>query len=299
MADAPDVTAHSRARVALETTLLLHGVPREESRRLARCLSEEVRAQGATPALVGVVAGRPVVGMTDADLDAMLARPAPEVRKLNTANLGPAMAAGAWGATTVSTTMELAAGAGVSVFATGGIGGVHEPVTRLDISADLIALTRFPVAVVASGCKSILNLTATREVLETLGVPVVGLGTDDFPAFYFRRGDEAGVGGVGKVDWRFDDVPSLARFVRRELARTGRGVLVCNPIPAEHEISPGDWARWLSAARARAGEAPGRDATPAVLAALHEVSGGATLRANIALVVHNAKVAGGLARAMV
>ncbi len=276
---------------------------------LGRRLAAIVRAQGAVPALVGVVAGIPVVGMTDDQLAALLAQPVHEVRKLNTSNLGAAMTAGSSGATTVSTTMELAAGAGIGVFATGGIGGVHEPVSSLDVSADLTALTRFPVAVVTSGVKSILNVAATREMLETLGVPVIGFGTDDFPAFYLRKADDAGLGGV---DWRFDHIAELAAYVRRELARTGRGIVVCNPIPPEHELATDDWRRWLAQARDRVragagrggsggsgGSGTGRDATPALLAALHEVSGGATLRANIALVEDNARVAGMLARAMV
>lgn len=264
---------------------------------LARRLSSIVRAQGAVPALVGVIDGRPVVGMTDAQLESMLAQPAAAIPKLNTSNLGAALSAGASGATTVSTTMELAAGAGVSVFATGGIGGVHEPVSSLDVSADLTALTRFPVAVVTSGVKSILNVAATREMLETLGVPVIGFRTDDFPAFYLRRSDQQGVGGV---DWRFDEVADLAKFVRHELARTGRGIVVCNPIPPQHELDAGLWQGWLAEARGwvQGAGATGRDATPALLAALHEVSAGATLAANIALVEDNARVAGMLARAM-
>ena len=231
----------------------------------------------------------------------MLKLPGGEVRKVNTANLGAAMHRGVCAATTVSTTMELAAGAGVSVFATGGIGGVHPTApgqpSRMDISADLYALTRFPVAVVTSGVKSILDIAATREVLETLGVPVVGFGTDVFPAFYLREPEQAG---VGRVDERFDAVADLAAYVRHELARTRRGIVVCNPIPREHELSAADWRRWHTEAAKRAGKSvEGRDVTPALLGALHEVSGGATLKANVELVVNNAALAGKLARAMV
>lgn len=286
-------------RVALETTLLVHGVPAAASKDLARRLAAICREEGAEPALVGVVGGRPIVGMSDAELDQLLAAaagPGGGVAKLNTGNLGPMLFRRGHGATTVSATMELAARAGVSVFATGGLGGVHRSAPgdpALDISADLQAFNRFPVAVVTSGVKSILDVGATREVLETLGVCVVGYRTDEFPAFYLRRCPQL----VGKVDARFDDAAELARFVRFELARTGRGIVVCNPIPAEHEIAPADWARWLAAAeeRARAVGATGRAVTPAVLGALHEVSGGATLRANIALVESNTRLAAKIA----
>ncbi len=289
--------AHPHARVALETTLLLHGVPRESALGLAARLSQAVIEQGALPRLVGVVGGKPLVGMSDAQLAEMLN--ASGVPKVNTANVGIAMFRKGHAATTVSTTMELAARAGVSVFATGGIGGVHRGGGH-DVSADLMAFTRFPVAVVTSGVKSILDIAATREMLETLGVPVVGYQTDVFPAFYLREPD---VEGVGKVDARFDDAQELARFVRFEMARTGRGIVVCNPIPRESELRVQDWRKWLGEAEARVRQsgasAGGRDATPALLGALHELSGGATLKANVELVVSNARVAGQIARAMV
>lgn len=298
------VHVHPLARVALETTLLLHGVPRGEALSLAARLNEAVRAQGASPLTTGVIAGVPIVGLGDEHLRELLAAPTESVCKLNTSNLGIAIARKQHGATTVSTTMELAAAAGVSVFATGGIGGVHfaegEGSTRgaLDVSADLYALTRFPVAVVASGVKSILDVAGTREMLETLGVPVVGFRTDDFPAFYLRKADNAT---VAPLDARFDDIADLAAFVRHELARSRRGILICNPIPRQHELKPADWQRWLNESRqlVAAAGATGRDVTPRLLGALHSVSAGATLRANIALVESNATLAGQLARAMV
>lgn len=283
-------SAGARA-VALETTLLIHGVPRSESIGLASRLFDSVRRGGATPAVIGVLHGLPTVGMTDAELRILL--DASDVPKANTANLGVLMHRKSHAATTVSATMELAAGAGVEWFATGGLGGVHKGFgEHLDISSDLAAFTRFPVAVVTSGVKSILDVESTREALETLGVTVVGFRTDRFPAFYRRES----AGGAG-VDARFDDERDLASFVRFEMARTGRGVVVCNPIPEEHEIGEADWARWLGEAegRAMAAGAMGRGVTPAVLGALHEVSGGATLRANIALIESNAALAGRLA----
>lgn len=297
-----------RARVALETTLLIHGVPPDAARPLADRLAAIVRAEGAEPALVGVVDGAAVVGMTDGQLDQLLAAAngpghggPGSIPKLNTGNLGPALFRGTHGATTVSATMELAAAAGVRVFATGGLGGVHRTpagaAPHFDISADLGAFARFPVAVVTSGVKSILDLAATRELLETLGVCVVGYQTDDFPAFYMRRCDKALGASVGPVDARFDDAGELAAFIRFELDRARRGIVVCNPIPVEHEVSPIDWRRWLAAAegRAHAAGAGGRAVTPAVLGALHEVSEGATLKANIALIENNARLAAQIA----
>ncbi|MCW5765564.1 MAG: pseudouridine-5'-phosphate glycosidase [Phycisphaeraceae bacterium] len=281
-------------RVALETTLLVHGVPRPDALPLADELAEIVRAAGAEPALAGVVGGRATVGMSRAELQSLLARPVTE--KINTPSLGLTLAAGGDGASTVSATMELAALAGVRIFATGGLGGVHRPEPphhALDVSADLAAFTRFPVAVVASGCKGLLDVISTREALEALGVPVVGWRTDRFPAFYCRDGG-------APVDARFDDLAAMARWARRELARTARGVLICNPIEPAHEIAPAQFESWLSAARAEAtgAGASGRAVTPAVLGALHRLSGGATLRANLALIRANTRLAAHLAVAM-
>lgn len=278
----------SRA-VALETTLLVHGVPRDSALPLASEIAALVRSHGAEPALVGVHAGNPIVGLNDSELADLLADRS--VPKANTANLGALVHARSHAAATVSTTMELAAAAGVRLFATGGIGGVHKGYgTRLDISSDLAAFTRFPVAVVTSGVKSILDVESTREALETLGIPVVGFQTDRFPAFYIRA-SEAG------VDCRFDDIESLTDFVRFELNRTGRGIVIANPIPASDEIDPVSWSRWLDLATqsAASSSTQGRSVTPRILAELHTVSGGRTLAANIALAKSNASLAAQIA----
>lgn len=277
--------------VALETTLLLHGVPRGDALSLHKELAAAITAEGARPALVGVVSGKATVGINDDELAALLAAPA--VPKANTSNLGPLIHAGGHAATTVSATMELAAAAGVWVFATGGLGGVHVGYgARWDASSDLAALTRFPMAVVASGVKSILDVAATREMLESLGVPVVGFGSGFFPAFYQR---DSGL----PVDARFDDTAELARFVRWEIARTNRAVLIANPIPSADEIDAATFGGWLAQARREADAAgkSGRDATPFLLARLHDISKGGTLRANIALVKNNARLAARLAAA--
>ncbi len=281
-----------RHAVALETTLLAHGVPRHAALPLAAELNDLIRAAGASPALVGVVAGVPTVGMTSDELTTMLA--APDVPKANSANLGVFIHRRQHAATTVSATMELAALAGVRVFATGGIGGVHKRFAQLpDISSDLAALARIPIAVVASGVKSLLDVSATREALETLGVCVVGFATDEFPAFYLRGS------GLG-VDARFDDPVDLAGFIRHELARRNSGILICNPIPTADELDAATFDAWLlrAEADAAAGGATGRGVTPAVLSRLHALSGGATLRANLALVRSNTALAARLAVAL-
>lgn len=286
----------SRARpgsVALETTLLLHGVPRAQASLLQRDLGAAASKHGAFPAFVGLFRGVPTVGLSESEMSELLGSTDP-VPKANTANLGVLIHRRSHGATTVATTMELAAHAGIRVFATGGIGGVHPGYgEHLDISADLAAFTRFPVAVVGSGVKSILDVGSTREALETLGVPVVGFGTDRFPAFYLRDSESI-------VDARFDDAVELAAFLHQELSRTGRGVLVANPIPVAEELDAAAWGRWLAEARARAAAQgiTGRALTPFLLSTLHEVSKGRTLQANIALVRSNTELAARIAVAM-
>jgi pseudouridine-5'-phosphate glycosidase len=277
--------------VALETTLLLHGVPSESARPLCHELNQIVRTNGAHPALIALVHGVPTVGLTDDELDLLLS--STKVPKANLSNLGILMHRRSHAATTVSTTMELAAAAGVRLFATGGLGGAHKGFgSSWDVSSDLAALTRFPVAVVTSGTKSILDVNSTREMLETLGVPVVGFQTDTFPAFYLRESDR-------KVDARFDDVGELASFIAFELARTGRGIVVANPIPRADELDHQAWKDWLAQAQATVGSQPaGRDATPRLLAALHTHSAGATLRANLALIRSNTELAARLASCM-
>ena len=275
--------------VALETTLLVHGVPTNTAQPLANELAQIVRKHGANPALIGVVNGIPTVGMTDQELETMLAQD--HILKANTANLGVAIHQKTHAATTVSTTMELAAAAGIKLFATGGLGGVHKNYSQhLDISSDLAAFTRFPVAVVTSGVKSILDVESTREALETLGILVIGYKTDSFPAFYFQKSN-------AQVDVRIDNPADLANLIKSELARTHRGIVIANPIPTKHELNKEDWNNWLNQATSEAKQSgvTGRAITPAILGRLHEVSNGKTLKANLALIKANTTLAAQLA----
>jgi pseudouridine-5'-phosphate glycosidase len=283
--------------VALESTLLMHGVPKDAALNLHADLCSICSSAGAHPALIALIEGEPVVGVTDRELRELLERSA--LPKANTSNLGVLRYWGSSAATTVSATMEIASAAGISVFATGGLGGVHQGLCsegatcNLDISSDLAAMSRFPVAVVSSGVKSILDVVATREALESLGVCVIGFRTDSFPAFY-HRSSEAG------VDARFDDAKELAGFVTSELARSHRGILIANPIPEASEIPVEDFEHWRAQAEetARSAGVTGRAVTPAILAELHRISDGKTLRANIDLVRSNTELAANIAAAM-
>jgi len=279
------------ARLALETTILTHGVPREAAMPLARELAKISADNGAEPALVGVYRGQPIAGISDPQLEEILN--SSDIPKANSANLGALLHRKSHASTTVAATMEIAASAGIRVFATGGIGGVHKGFAQhLDISADLIALTRFPVAVVASGVKSILDVVATRELLETLGVPVIGFQTSEFPAFYLRSSGAS-------VDARFDDVADLGAFIASELRRTGRGMLIANPIPAASELPASQFAQWLAESEKAVGAAAsGRNATPSLLGKLHELSGGRTLRANLELIRSNTALGARLAASL-
>jgi pseudouridine-5'-phosphate glycosidase len=279
-----------RPVVALETTVVTHGLPDPEGLELAAELEAEIIRRGAVPATIGVLEGRVIVGMSPDEL-ARLAH-APDVAKLNPGNLGAVVAAGTPGSTTVAATAFLAAQCGIEVFATGGIGGVHRGASETgDISADLTALARHPVAVVCAGAKAVLDLPRTVEMLETLGVPVLGFETDEFPAFYQRS---SGL----HVDLRFDALEALARAIRTHwrLGSTG-GVLVANPIPAADELPSQVHEPALERALAdvRTRGVTGRAVTPFLLERLRELTGGASVVANRALLVHNATVAAGLA----
>jgi pseudouridylate synthase len=288
-----DALAAGRPVVALETTLVTHGLPYPDGVRAAESLEAEVREGGAVPATIGVLDGAIRVGLTSAEIERLAT--AKGVAKLNLGNLAAQVAAGAPGSTTVAATMFVAARAGIAVFATGGIGGVHRGAAETgDVSADLTAFARFPVAVVCAGAKAVLDLPKTVEMLETLGVPVLGLGTDEFPAFYRRS---SGL----PVDRRCDSVDDVARAIRAHHALgLGTGVVVANPIPAADELPEAVYEGALRAALAAAAEqgVRGRAVTPFLLEQLRERTGGASVTANLALLRHNARTAAALARAL-
>ena len=273
--------------VALETTLVTHGFPHPHGIEVARTLEAIVREGGATPATIGVLDGAAHAGLTRDQLQRIAT--APTKAKLNPSNLAAGLASGAPGSTTVAATMLIAERAGIEVFATGGIGGVHRGDSG-DVSADLEALARHRVAVVCAGAKAILDLPRTVERLETLGVPIYGYRTDRFPAFYRRDSGLA-------VDARFDDAGALAEAVATHFALGLGGVVVANPIPEADEL-PAELLDRALAEALEAGGARGRDVTPVLLERLRERTGGRSVAANVALLGHDARVAAELASAL-
>ncbi|RBP89757.1 pseudouridine-5'-phosphate glycosidase [Rhodobacter sp. 140A] len=294
---APEVRAAldaGRPVVALESTIITHGMPFPQNVETARRVEAEIRAHGATPATIAVMGGHIHIGLTDAELDRLAQ--ASGVMKVSRADLAVCLAANATGATTVAATMICAALAGIPVFATGGIGGVHRGAeTSFDISADLAELGLSPVIVVAAGAKAILDLPKTLEVLETNGVPVIAYGQDDFPAFWSRS---SGL----KAPLRADTAAEIAaaHLMRGRLGLAG-GALVANPIPPEAEI-----ARELivpvietALAEAEAQHVAAKAVTPFLLQRIFELTEGRSLEANIALVLNNARLASAIAREIV
>lgn len=282
-----------RPVVALETSVLAQGLPPPHNRTAVDAMLRAVRANGAEPALVGLAGGKVHIGLAAA-LVARFAR-GDGVAKVSSRDLAPILATGELGATTVAATLVCAALAGIRVFATGGIGGVHRGgATSLDISADLGALAQTPIAVVCSGAKSILDLPLTLETLETQGVPVIGYGTDTFPAFYAR---ESGLALPARVD-----TPASAAAILRTHWALGltSGVVIANPPPAQAAIASSALERWTeqALADAQAEAVVGKAVTPFVLARLAALSDGATVAANIALLEANAGVAAAIAAAI-
>lgn len=282
-----------RPVVALESTIIAHGMPWPQNVETAREVEAIIRARGATPATIAVLDGQIRIGLSDAQLE-LLGRH-PDVMKLSRRDLPYAVAMGRVGATTVAATMICAARAGIEVFVTGGIGGVHRGAPEsFDISADLQELARTPVAVVCAGAKSVLDLPLTLEYLETQGVPVVGVGQDRFAAFYSR---DSGL----PCDFRIDAPADQARFVRTKWALgLGGGVVFSNPVPLAHEIPPAEIEAITRQAldEARAQGVSGKSVTPFLLARIKALTDGRSLVTNIALVKHNAEVGADLALAL-
>ena len=278
--------------VALETTLVTHGLPHPRGLITAQALETAVREHHATPATIGILDGAIRVGLTESELERLAAS---DAVKVNLGNLAAVVAAGRAGSTTVAATAWAAARAGIRVFATGGIGGVHRDAPESgDVSADIPALARLPIAVVCAGAKAILDLPRTRELLETLGVPVLGLGTDDFPAFYRRSSGLA-------VDARCDTPAEVAAAIATHaLLELPGGMIVANPIPAEHELAADlhDAALVMALTDAAAAGIRGRGVTPFLLDRMRVLTGEASLRANEALLRHNAAMAAEIARAL-
>lgn len=288
-----DALAAGRPVVALESTIIAHGMAYPANLETARRVEAIVRAGGAVPATIAILDRRIRIGLDDAGLERLAT--ARDVMKASTREVPLALATGRDAATTVASTMRLAAMAGIAVFATGGIGGVHRgAATSFDISADLTELSRTPVAVVSAGAKAILDLALTLEMLETLGVPVVSVGTDIFPAFYSR---DSGLSAPA----RLDTAGEIAAFIRahRALGLTS-GVLVANPIPAEAEIPGAEIAPVIESAllEAAAQGITGKDVTPFLLPRVAEATAGRSLKANIALVENNAALAAQIAVAL-
>ena len=285
-----DALRAGRPVVALETTIVSHGMPWPDNLDTARAVEAVVREAGAVPAAIAVMGGRIRVGLSRHELETLAK--AKDVLKLSSADIAYALTSGRTGATTVAATMIAANLAGIRVFATGGIGGVHRGAeTSFDISADLTELSRTPVTVVCAGAKALLDLPKTLEVLETLGVPVVSYGSPVFPAFWSRDSGLA-------APIRLDSPGEIADFMRMraELGQMG-GMLVANPVPEADEIPAAEMAPVIAEAVANAAAKgiTGKAVTPFLLDAIFHLTGGRSLATNIALVKNNARLAAGIA----
>ena len=279
--------------VALESTIIAHGMPYPANFEMAQDVEAIIREAGAVPATIAIIGGALKVGLTTAELK-KFAVDGPEIIKVSTRDLPYVVAQKLDGATTVASTMRIAAMAGIHVFGTGGIGGVHRGAERsFDISADMMEFAESNVAVVTAGAKAILDLALTLETLETLGVPVVGYGTDEFPAFYSRQSGHA-------VLMRCDTPQEVANLMATKWSMGLKGgIVVANPIPQSSEIIASEIAPVIEQAVAEAARQniSGKNVTPFLLARLAEVTGGRSLKANLALVKHNAAVAAEIAKA--
>ena len=273
--------------VALESTIISHGMPYPQNVQTAMRVEQTIRDNGAVPATIAIIGGRLKAGCTAEEIE-YLGRQGQAVTKASRRDLPVLVARGLDGATTVTTTMIIAAMAGIKVFATGGIGGVHRGAeTTMDISADLEELAQTPVMVICAGAKSILDLGLTLEYLETKGVPVIGYGTDELPAFYTRTSGH-------KVDYRIDTPEELAQaFIAKMAMGLKGGMLVTNPIPEQYSMPHDVIDRAIDQAIAEATEQgiKGKQTTPFLLARVKELTGGDSLDANIQLVLNNARLA--------
>ncbi len=282
-----------RPVVSLESTIIAHGLPRPRNLEVAAQLEDAVREAGATPATIAVLDGVARIGLNGDEMDRVANDPA--VMKASLRDLGPVMARGACAATTVASTAHLAAQSGIGVFATGGLGRVHRGATKtFDESADIEALADTPIVVVCAGVKSILDIGATLERLESRGVSVLGFRTDTFPAFYLSES-------AFSVPWPVEEPTEIARIVAaRSALELPQAVVVANPIGVAQQMEPAMHSRVLTEAigSADAAGVRGKDITPFVLGYFHEHTDGESLRVNIALALQNATLAGEIAAAM-
>ena len=299
MTFAPEVAEALKAGlpvVALESTIITHGMPWPQNLEMAQKVEDTIREGGAVPATIAIMGGQIHIGLTTEALTALAQTPSDQAMKLSRADLAVCLANGRTGATTVAATMICAELAGIKVFATGGIGGVHRGAElSFDISADLQELGQTAVTVVAAGAKAILDLPKTWEVLETLGVPVIAFGQDELPAFWSRA---SGI----KAPLRMDSAEDIAAAaaMRARLGVKG-GQLVCNPIPVEHEITRDVIMPAIEQAlsEAEAQKIAAKQVTPFLLQRIFELTEGRSLASNIELVLNNARLAAAIARAMV
>ncbi len=292
--DVKDALSNRRAVVALESTIISHGLPWPTNLELARDLEQVVRDNGAEPATIGILKGRIKIGMTDDEI--LEFAQGKNIAKVSRRDLGGVIALGRDGGTTVAATMILAHLAGIRVFATGGIGGVHRGAeVSMDVSADLTEFSKTPVAVICAGAKSILDLPKTLEYLETHGVPMIGYRSNEFPSFHSR---ESGL----FIEQVADSPEQIAEIlsVRDQLGLAG-GEVIANPIPASAAIPKTEIDAWVSQAleHAKRDNISGKDVTPYLLSALAELSEGRSVSANLALVKNNAKLAAKIAIAYV
>jgi pseudouridine-5'-phosphate glycosidase len=292
----PEVSAALRNGgpvVALESTLIAHGLPWPLNLETAQNAEAIIREEGAVPATIAVLAGRPCIGLDEEQLE-FLAR-CSDCTKASRRDLGVVVAQGRTASTTVAATMMLAYQAGIRLFATGGIGGAHRDSATIhswDISADLSELARTPVAVVCAGAKSILDIPRTLEILETQGVPVIGYGTDEFPAFYVHSSGEP-------LSARVDDPSEAADVLHAHWSLEGAGVVLAQPVDKHYALEPEDFMAALTSAERNAfgHNVRGKDLTPFLLTQLADLTAGQTLKANHALVLANARLAAQIARA--
>lgn len=279
--------------VTLESTVIAHGLPAPHNLETAQQCEQAVLSSGAQPATIGIIAGQPVIGLDTEQLQA-IANHQP-IAKINLANLGAVLATGGWGATTVAGTLHLAHRAGLKVFATGGIGGVHRGASdSFDVSADLTALARYPLVTVCAGAKAILDLPKTLEVLETLGVPVIGYQTDELPAFYSRS---SGL----KLDLTAHSAAEVAAIAQSHWQMGFQtAVLVVAPVPFEDEIPAAEVNEFIDEALREAAQQhiSGKAVTPFLLSRIAGRTQGHALRANISLLRNNARIAGEIAVAL-